>query len=355
MTRQNLIAFFFAALLLFILYSTLTILSPFAQPIFWAAMIAFAFYPFYERLLRLCGNRGNLAALILTLSVFLIFAPIVIFLIIKLVHEISGLYGWLLAYINNGGFQKLIEHIHSIGWIKKIESSQFFQQEFIRENIQDIFLRSAQTMGRFVLKEAALITRNLLMGTVNFFLTMFLVFFLLRDGNKLYRFIYKITPLEEHIKYQIFSQLGETLSAVIRGQIVTALVQSTLAGLIFACLRLPLPLFFAALTFFAAMVPVFGAALIWMAFVVYLFIIKSYVSAVILLFLGTFVISMVDNFLKPLLIGTKTKLPYLLLFLGILGGLQVYGLMGAFLAPAVLSLFFVLIKIYQEEVLAEKN
>ena len=73
------------------------------------------------------------------------------------------------------------------------------------------------------------------------------------------------------------------------------------------------------------------------------------------MFAGAFVISLVDNFLKPTLIGKKTKLPYLLLFLGILGGLRVYGFMGIFLAPAVLSLFFVLIKIYQEEILIEKN
>ncbi len=181
-----------------------------------------------------------------------------------------------------------------------------------------------------------------------------MVFFFLKDGAAIYEFIYRITPLDEKTKRTVFTQLGDTFSAVLRGQLVTALVQGALAGVIYWILGLPLPLFFAGITFLAALIPVFGAATVWVPFTLYLVIIKEYPSALILFLLGIFVISLVDNFLKPYLIGGKAKLPYLLLFLGILGGMRVYGLMGIFLAPAVLSLFFVLIKIYQEEILAHK-
>ncbi len=112
-----------------------------------------------------------------------------------------------------------------------------------------------------------------------------------------------------------------------------------------------LPIFFAALTFLAALVPVFGTPLVWFPFVIYLICLQQYGKAAALFFLGAFGISLIDNFLKPVLIGKKTRLPYLLLFLGILGGLQVYGLVGIFLAPAVLSFFFSLIKIYREKFL----
>ena len=141
----------------------------------------------------------------------------------------------------------------------------------------------------------------------------------------------------------------ETFSAVLRGQLVTGIAQAVLLGLVFWLLGLPLPVFFAALTFLTALIPIFGAAAVWLPFVIYLVIFKLYVKALALLFLGTFLISAVDNFLKPLLIGEKAKLPYFLLFLGILGGIQVYGIMGIFLAPAVLSLFFVLIRIYRQK------
>ena len=90
-----------------------------------------------------------------------------------------------------------------------------------------------------------------------------------------------------------------------------------------------------------------GASIIWGALVIYLVILQNLTKALILFFLGVFGISLVDNFLKPLFIGEKTKLPYLLLFLGILGGLEAYGFVGIFLAPTLLSLFFALIKIYR--------
>lgn len=354
MTRQNLIAFFFAALLIFILYSTFLIFSPFFRPIFWSAVIAFGFYPLYDRLLKRLNGAREAAAFLTTLAIFIVFIPVVVFLVMSLIHEVGGIYDWMLNSLNQGGLQAVLDRIHSISWVQKIERSQFFQQDFMRENFQNMLLKWAQSVGRLALQEAAMITKNTLAGVVNFAMTIFLVFFFLKDGERFFRFVYRVTPLEEHIKHQVFTRLGETFSAVLRGQIVTALAQAALAGAIFWFLGLPLPLFFAALTFMCAMIPLFGAALVWAPMALYLYITKQYFDATVLVILGVFVISLVDNFLKPLLIGEKTKLPYLLLFLGILGGMQVYGLMGIFLAPVVLSLFFVLIKIYQEEILAEK-
>jgi predicted PurR-regulated permease PerM len=175
-----------------------------------------------------------------------------------------------------------------------------------------------------------------------------LSFFFLKDGHTIYRFIYEITPLDEVHKKKIFHGIKETFQAVIQGQIFTAFVQAGLAGLIFTCLGLPLPILFASLTFLFSMVPITGAATVWLPFVIYLLITSHMTKAVILLILGFFGISMVDNFLKPILIGEKTKLPYMLLFLGILGGLRVYGLMGVFLVPTLLSLMMVLLQIYRE-------
>lgn len=353
MTRQNLIAFFFAALLLFVLYSTILIFSPFVRPLFWSAVIAFGFYPLYDKVLGAL-KRPEIAAFVTTLGIFILVAPIAVVLVLSLVHEVGGIYDWLLRSLNPDNLRTLTERFHALPWVRKVEGSAFFQQDYVQENMKNVLLRTAQTVGRFALKEVAMLTKNALAGTVNFFLTIFLVFFFLKDGSRIYRFFYRITPLEEHIKHQIFTQLGETFSAVLRGQIVTALAQAALAGLIFWCLGIPLPLFFAGLTFLCALVPLFGAALVWAPMAGYLYFTKHYFESATLLVLGVCVISLVDNFLKPLLIGSKTKLPYLVLFLGILGGMQVYGIMGIFLAPTVLSLFFVLIKIYQEEILAEK-
>ncbi len=355
MTRENIISFFFAALLLFILYSTLLILSPFIHPIFWAATIAFGFYPFFERILSVCKNRRDIAAFLATLVIFLVFVPLIVLILTNLLREVLSAYVWVLNWVKVGGVEKLVEQIKSHPWVQRVESSELFQIEFIRENLKSVFVGFAEIIGRVSFKQALFATKSFFAAIINFFLMTFLVFFFFKDGDKIYRFIYRITPLKEHIKKIIFSQISDTFSAVFRGQIVTAVAQAGIAGAIYWALGLPLPLFFAGVTFLAALVPVFGAAMVWVPFVVYLAIIGQHRSAIILLCLGVFVISLVDNVLKPILIGEKTKLPYILLFLGILGGLQVYGISGIFLAPAVLSLFFILIKIYQEEIFSEKN
>lgn len=186
MTRQNLIAFFFAALLLFVLYSTLLIFSPFMRPIFWAAVIAFGFYPFYERVLKSFGGQREAAAFVTTLTIFIIFVPVVAFLIMSLIHEVSGIYDWVLNSLNQGGLQAMLDKFHSISWVRKIEESEFFKQEHMRENVRNMVLRSAQTLGRVAVKEAAVLTKSALVGIINFALTIFLVFFFLRDGARIY-------------------------------------------------------------------------------------------------------------------------------------------------------------------------
>jgi predicted PurR-regulated permease PerM len=179
-------------------------------------------------------------------------------------------------------------------------------------------------------------------------LAFFLVFIFFKDGQTIIDFIYQITPLAENTKSAVFSQINGTLGAVIRGQMLTSLAQSVIAGIVFASLGLPGPIFFALVTFLASLIPVLGAQMIWLPLVGFLVLSNQMTKAIILFVLGVGVISLVDNLMKPALIGEKTKLPYSLLFFGILGGLKVYGLMGVFLAPVILSLFFALIKIYRE-------
>ena len=155
--------------------------------------------------------------------------------------------------------------------------------------------------------------------------------------------------MQEKNKKPVFFQINETFAAVIRGQLLTSLVQAFVAGVIFSFLALPVPLFFAVVTFITTLIPFLGAAAVWLPMTIYLIFMQSYVKAVILFLLGVFVISLIDNIIKPALIGERAKLSYFLLFFGILGGLKIFGIMGLFLAPVILSLFFALVKIYLEE------
>ena len=350
MTREQFISLFFLALLLFIVYQIYLIFSPFVRAIFWSSILAFGFYPIYVRVKNRLIPNETLAAATMTGAIFLLVVPPVILLILNVATQAIQLYQSAADYIRQGRLESLIEQIRSLSFVQNLEA-RIFQWEPLKRNLTEWILKSTQAIGNFATAQAATVTKNLLLVSLNTFLMTVLLFIFLRDGEKIYNFIYQISPLEQRAKKSVFSQINETFSAVIRGQLLTSLTQALVAGIIFWALGLPLPILFAALLFLAALVPVVGASAVWFPLVIYLLTNDQTVKAVILFVLGALVISLIDNVMKPALIGKRTRLPYFLLFFGILGGIKLYGLMGIFIAPVVLSLFFALVRIFQEKYL----
>lgn len=351
MTRKQLVSAFFIGLLIFITVNVFLILSPFMQPLFWSSVVAFILYPIYKKFLRIFHGRKNLAAFIVTLLLFIICLPVLFFLFMNLAQEAKNLYLWLSAQFENGAWHSLVEKIKQNPHFQQIENSKLLQFGVIKDSVQRWSMGAAHSLVNFSLKELGHLTRNILSGVINFFLIFILLFFWFKDGAAIIRFVYDALPLEDDTKHEIIHELTSTFTAVLRGQLVTSFIQSATAGIIFLSLGLPLPFLFAGVTFFTSLIPIIGAAGVWVPLVAYLLFIGEMQKAIILTILGAGIISTLDNFIKPYMIGNRTKLPYLLLFLGILGGLQIYGIVGIFVAPAVLSLFFVLIKIFREKVL----
>ena len=349
-TRDQFISLFFLGLLLFIVYQLGLILSPFFRAIFWSAILAFGFYPLYQRWREWLKPHETLAAILMTIAIFLVVIPPVLILITTVAGQAIQLYQSALGYVREGGLEKLVEHLRSLSVVQGVEA-RVFQWEPLKQNATQWLLNSTQAVGNFATDQAASLTKNIFLVGLNTVLMTFLLFIFFKDGEKIYQFVYDIAPLEEKNKKSIFRQINDTFAAVIRGQLLTSLTQAILAGAIFWVLGLPLPIFFAAITFLVALIPVVGPWSVWLPLVIYLITLNRYLKAGVLFAFGLFVISLVDNIMKPALIGEKTKLPYFLLFFGILGGLKLYGLMGIFIAPVVLSLFFALIKIYQEKYL----
>jgi predicted PurR-regulated permease PerM len=348
MTKEQFLSLFLISLLAFIISQIFHIFAPFAQALFWSAILAFAFFPLHDKLRKLLKWREGLTAILSTLLVFLIVLPPLVILIVNITTQAIELYQLATNYVRGGHLEKLIEHIRNISYIHKIET-HVFEWEPLKQNITEWLLTSTRNIGNLAAVKVGIITKNLIYILLNLVLMMVLTFVFLKDGEKMYNYIYQIAPIDEKNKASVFSQITGTFTAVIRGQVLTALTQAVLAGTIFWILQLPLPILFGMLTFLTSMVPVFGAVMIWGGLVIYLFLLNAYVKACILLFFGIFVISLIDNIMKPAIIGERTKLPYFLLFFGILGGLKFYGIMGIFLAPLVLSLFFSLVKIYRQK------
>ncbi len=351
LNRQQIISIFFFVLLIFVLYQLGLIFSPFFSAMFWAAILTFAFLPLHNLIKRLTRGKETLSALITTLIVLCVTLPLAGLVVSTVAVQGIKMYDWVSTTVTVDKVREIIESIKTYHWFNLTES-RFFNIDQFQENITTYMLNVSKFIGNYATNFLAQTTKNILIIGVNTILVIFFVFYFFLNGERLANSIKKFIPMEDKNKDGLFLKLNETLSAVVRGQVFTAVIQGSFGCLIYWLLGLPIPVFLGFLTFLSSMIPVTGAAAIWVPFVIYYFFIGAYTKAVILLVLGTLFISLLDNFLKPYLIGEKTKLPILLLFLGILGGLRLYGLTGIFLGPVLLALFFALIKIYQEEYLS---
>ena len=348
MIRDKIILFFFFALFLFVCYQLLLIFSPFIKTMFWAATIALILFPVHAQSCRLIKKRPSLSALVTTLIIVVVALPLGGFLVITMGRQALELYDVAKSYVSGGGVISIVEWLRGFEPVHALEK-HVIASEALQERLSNLILNSAKSIGTFATGQMAGLGKNILLSLIHVILGIFFLFFIFRDGPRFYNYIYDIVPMEEKHKKIIFQKVNDTFSAVLRGQFLTAFVQGILAGTFFFFLGIKLPFLMGFFTFLAAMIPIIGAGSVWIPLDIYLFATGDTSKAVILLVLGTFGISLIDNFLRPVLIGKKAKLPTLFLFLGLIGGLRLYGVLGLFLGPVILSLFFALIKIYQEE------
>jgi predicted PurR-regulated permease PerM len=200
----------------------------------------------------------------------------------------------------------------------------------------------------------ASIVKNVILFTFQTLIMIFTLFFIFRDGPRLTIKIVGLIPMETAYKTHILNRLNQTLTAVVRGMFVTASVQGLLAGIgfVLAGVRFSVVLGFA--TAFMALIPFIGATAIWLPVGVYLFLKGWVVQGVGILLWGGLVVSTVDNFLRPYIIGSKANIPIVLLFFGTLGGLQAYGPIGLLVGPLTVASVLAFAKIYGEQ-LARSN
>jgi predicted PurR-regulated permease PerM len=344
MTRAQLVGGFFIVLLVFVVHQTIKLLSPFLMPLFWAAILAFAFYPVHRGLMRVLGQRAVWAAGFSTLIVLLSFAPMVALITVRLADETAGFYDQTADYLRSGRFEQALSRFRRLPFVKDMER-RLISEGGLTEQAKDQISESAGAVGG----AAAAFTRNLIVFAVNLVLGVVFLFFFFKDGPRIFRFFYEIIPLEEAYKQDVISQIRATFEAVIHGQLLSAFIQGALASLIFIGLQLPFPFTFAAVIFVFAFIPLLGAPMVWVPVALVLLVQGDPIKAALLAVLGAAVIGPVDNIVHPMMIGNRTKLPFLLMLLGILGGMKMYGLLGIFLGPALMTTFFVLIRIYRQK------
>ncbi len=339
--QKHIISIFFFAFLIFVLFQLYLICMPLFHALFWASVLTYAFFPLHRKIQEFARHPG-LAALITTLIIVLIVIVPAFFMMQKLLAQTVQFY----SFIREGGLYQIYESLQREPHVQAL-TARLREQDIFPIRLSDLVNRLGKTFANTAASQVATATKNALAILANAVLTVFLLFFFLRDGRKIYQYVYDLAPLETSDKPLIFGKINDTLAGVVRGQVLTSIAQGTASGIVYALLGLPAPHFLGFLTFLATLVPLAGTTVVWVPLAGYLFATQAYAKGAILTVVGIFFISAIDNVLKPIIIGERAKIPVFLLFIAVLGGLKVYGVTGIFLGPLFIALFFALIKIYQ--------
>ena len=322
------------------------IIEPFLAPIAWALFIGFLLQPQQEKFAKLLRGRASASALILTLLVLVLFLGPLTALAVAFARQAADLAGRLQGWVATepGSTLSQIDRIPGVAtvldWLDdNLEISAAHVQAWLVEGGRNLFQQLAGYGGVAFLGAV---------GTVlSFTVMLFLLFFIIRDGRAIARLGAALVPLPADRREDLAERLSSVTRAVVRGTVVTAVVQGLLTGIAFAVVNLPAPVVFGVVAAVLSVVPFGGTALVWAPAVIALMVQGHYVQGTILLAFGV-VISSVDNFLKPLLISGRTVLPTLAVFIGVLGGLAAFGMIGLFLGPVVIALVLALIEFSRE-------
>ena len=336
------------------LYLCWRIIEPFVNVVLWATVLAVVFYPLHRRIHQRVSSAAGAAALSTLLVVVLILLP-ASFITVAVVRELAGAADNLQA-----GVQKLsnASTIPGLGWV--IERSSAYvtidpadAQKFLAERLQ--------TLGAALAASTLVVVGGAVGAIVQMVLVVFTLFYLFRDGERIRQAVYRILPLERIQMHDITVRTKEVIGATIYGVLVISAIQGTLGTFIFWMLGLPSPLLWGVVMFFLSMIPMAGAFLVWVPAAIYLALTGAYLKAAILVAWGVLVIGSIDNFLSPRLVGRRARLHELLIFFSVLGGLQLFGVLGVVLGPVVVAITLALIEMVRqahrppEETLPEKT
>lgn len=336
MTPANLQSKAFLLLLILVTVAFGAILWQFHGAVFWGVILAILFAPLHRKLLRRMPRRTNLAALsTLALCLVIVILPMTA-ITISLIQEATVVYERMRSGQLNFGLylQQIISALPSwaVNLLERLNLTSVTE-------LQDKFSSVAVQASQFVAAQALSIGQNTLEFVVSFGIMLYLLFFLLRDGNRLALRIGQATPLDEAHKRQLVDKFTTVIRATVKGNIVVAASQGALGGLIFWILGIQGPVLWGVLMAFLSLLPAVGAGLIWLPVAIYFLATGAVWQGVVLIAYGVFVIGLVDNVLRPILVGKDTKMPDYVVLISTLGGMALFGLTGFVIGPVIAALF----------------
>ena len=321
-------------------YVCWSMLQPFLNVLLWAIVLVVVFMPIHSRILARVGSPAGSAALSTLLVVVTILAPTT-FITIAVVGELGQLAGW----VGSGALQQSIERSplaqSVLAWVSPyVDVEQLHSPDLLLDRLQGWSGTLAnRTLG---------VVGGVLSAVVQTFLVIFTMFYLFRDADAIRYAAYDVLPLERAQARDVIFRTREVIAASVYGVIVISAIQGVLGGGIFWVLGLPSPLLWGVVMFFLSMIPMAGAFLVWAPAALYLAFTGAWFKAIFLTAWGVLVVGSIDNFLSPRLVGKRTRLHELLIFFSVLGGIQVFGVLGVVLGPVSVALTLALFDVVRQ-------
>lgn len=349
MNRPQQFSLGFFAVLALLLYQIGLMFLPFLLPVLWAVILAHITYPVHVRLTARLGGRDALSAWCLTLGVLAIVVVPVLLMAVMLVREAVGAELAVRGWIEAGGIQHLPAQLSKVPLIGGVLHDLIGRYLLKPDALEELVRSSAQVVSGFFVDQLSSLLKDAFFLVSDFLIILFTLWFLYKDGRRWLWFLYELVPLGDAQKQKIFARLDITVRAVVKGVLLTAVVQGLLAGAAYGVLGVPFAVVLTALTILLAPIPFGGTAFVWGPVVLYLLMVGSMGKALVMLAWGVGVVSTVDQILRPWLIGQEVQMPVLFLVFSVIGGLALYGMIGLFVGPILMSILMTVISIYREE------
>jgi len=327
-------------------------LAPFWGALAWGVCLAFLLAPMQNWLTRKLNGRAGVAAGIITVLVPVVLAGPLVSLGMAFADQFAALAARLQQQqlrFDDSLLMQLERHplIGNLAeWLRLNLLTTTEQLHGWLESGTQMLLQSlAASGGTFMLSALSTI--------INFFIMLFLLFFLLRDGRPLLGRVVRLVPMDPLRRSELLKLIGDTTRAVVYGEGLTALAQGTLVGIGFAIAGLPSAVVFGVLTAFLALLPMGGAALVWVPAVVFLLATSQWGWALFMLIWGMGV-SVSDNLMRPFLISRQAPVSVLAVFIGVIGGISAFGMIGVIIGPVLLTVLATLLRFLDETLSSER-
>ncbi len=341
-------------LALAILICGLWIYLPFFEPICWAIILSLFFYPLYQRLVKVLMGQRVLASFIMC---FLIVAFIIIpvfFLITSLTSEVLRVYTAGMSNLQTFNLD-IIPDPQNYPTLNKLTIKLLKAFKLYGTDLHGTLVELTRSAGEYFLKKGTVVFRNIAVLIFKSFLMLVILFYLFTDGENMLRAFKGLLPLKKESVERFMKLTSDVLAATLYGNIFTGIIQAGLGIFIFWALGFSAPILWGTILGLGTFVPMIGTAIVWAPASIYLLVTAQYLKGAALLAFSLLVISQIDYFLRPYLISGKTELHNLFLFLGIIGGINVFGLLGLILGPMVIALCMSILELYRLNLLEREE